>query len=91
LLDNNALTNLKDKKGRTALHFAVNNGDIEMAKLLVSTMEGIDILINNQHTALTFALKNNNIDMVNCLLTCGVEVNRPNAQGTTPIMMTGDL
>lgn len=82
----------------TALHWASFHGNIDMAKMLLSSAANIEILTENQSTALfTAAFKGNysncnmdfihkgSIDMVKFLLSQGADKSVRNNQGKTPL------
>lgn len=67
LIKNKADFTLKDCKGQTALHYAVNN-DYEATKLLLERKANINEKDNNGITPLHLAVKRNNNKMVELLL-----------------------
>jgi pectate lyase len=67
--------NAKDKDGRTALHIAVSNKGIEVAKLLIEKGANVDTKNNKGYTPLYSAIWNNDPNMVDLLVRNGADVN----------------
>ncbi|MCT4625090.1 MAG: ankyrin repeat domain-containing protein, partial [Schleiferiaceae bacterium] len=59
--------NLSDYKGNTALHYAVENGEIEIVKFLVSQGAEPSITNNKGKTALDLAIKKGNKEIIEML------------------------
>ncbi len=73
LLEEGASTDLKDKNGKTALIYAVNNKDKTAAKSYCELLEQFgDLLIdhkdNNEKSALEYVVENNNENLVSWIL-----------------------
>ena len=73
----------QNKDGKSALHLAVQKGNIELVKLLIKA--GADVNISNNYgwTALHFAVRDNAIELVKLLLKAGADVNMSNDIGWT--------
>jgi len=74
ILQDTSTINLSDKLGRTPLHYAAFNGDIEIAKLLLGKGANIDATDRSkQWTPLFFAIFMKHEDMVNLLINEGAD------------------
>lgn len=67
LLNNNAITDLQDKKGETAAHLAVMFKKMDIIKLLVEAKADFEIKNNNEKSSIDYA-KLYNDDAINELL-----------------------
>lgn len=70
----NALANLQDKFGQTALHWAVVNNDLLSSVAIIEKMNSVDLQLQsfeNGYTALHLAAQNKNSNIVNSLLNKG--------------------
>jgi ankyrin repeat protein len=78
------LVSLKSNDGRTAIHLAVQDGNIDIAILLAHKGEDITTRIND--SLLHTAAKAGHTDMINFLIyDCEVNVNIKNKYGETPL------
>uniref|UniRef100_A0A914DN02 Major sperm protein n=1 Tax=Acrobeloides nanus TaxID=290746 RepID=A0A914DN02_9BILA len=84
LLEKGADSNIKDKYGRTALFYVVNENKL-IVKLLLE--HGADIEHQNTKgvTCLMYASYNNRIEIVRYLLKKGADVNRKDKNGSTAL------
>ena len=84
--------NVKDGTGWTPLHWAVNEGNIEIVQFLVS--KGADVNFMPKHhgwTPLHSAVSITNLEIVKFLISAGANVNAANAGGYTPLHWTASL
>ena len=75
--------NAKDEESGTALHVAVSENALEVARLLLT--HGADINAKDQHgqTALDLAASNNALEVAGLLLTHGADINAKDQRGMT--------
>src|SRR5215475_13633389 len=88
LLKDKVDVNAPQGDGSTALHWATYHDDLELAKLLIAA--GADVKAKTrlgEMTPLFMAAKNGNPQMVTLILDAKAEVNSPNSNGTTPLML----
>jgi len=74
-----------DKKGSTALHHAVHNGDAASVKLLVDAGADLNAQDKNGYTALHYAVVNKNSEMVDLLLKAGADTKKQDNNGLSPL------
>jgi ankyrin repeat protein len=74
-----------DKNGKTALHMAVNNGDIEAVKLLKKCGANPDIQDLNRNSPLKMAVENDDIETVKLLIELGATVDILDEDECTPL------
>lgn len=68
LPNNKVAINHADQEGFTALHFAAQNGDVIIARLLIDRGANVNLRDKtNQATPLTIAIENNHLEMVQLL------------------------
>jgi ankyrin repeat protein len=80
--------NQKNSAGNTAIHFAVENNDIEMLKFLISNRAKINEFNDLGHTPLYKAVTIGNIEVVEILLINGADPNSEDRNGNTIIDLT---
>lgn len=73
--------------GNTVLDIAVDRGDIQMAKLLLSEGAKPNIADDGNYTPLHSAIINRNLEMVELLLNYGASVELKDGLGTTALML----
>ena len=62
--------NIRSNNGRTPMHFAAQNGQMEMVRMLHEDFEvDLNIRSNNGRTPMHFAAQNGQMEMV-CYCTC---------------------
>lgn len=86
LLSKGADVNLKDKDGRTPLHFAAESADGDIVELLLD--KGADINAKDDEsgfTALHHAAQFGNENAAELLITRGADINAKDNQGHTPL------
>ncbi|RYA23946.1 ankyrin repeat domain-containing protein [Malaciobacter halophilus] len=64
---------LRDKKGRNALYWAIKYKNFKAVKLLIS--KGIDMYVTPTLYAVHFAVYNDDVKMLKCLKNCDVDIN----------------
>jgi ankyrin repeat protein len=74
----------------TPLMFAAREGDVEMARLLVTSRADIDATAGDGKTALAMAVFNGNYDMASFLVDNKADVNKADAQRFTPLFWAVD-
>jgi ankyrin repeat protein len=74
----------------TPLMFAAREGDVEMARLLVTSRADIDAVAGDGKTALALAVFNGNYDMASFLVDNKADVNKADAQRFTPLFWAVD-
>jgi len=84
--------NVQDNDGNTPLHIACENGNIDIAKALLTALgnlESMDLNIQNNdgNTPLHKACENGNIDVAKALLTAGANQNVENKEKKKPFQV----
>jgi len=88
LLKDGADVNTAQADGMTALHWAAQKGDVELAKLLLYASANVKATTRiGGYTPLLMASKNGDAPMVATLLTAGADPNSATANGTTALML----
>ncbi len=80
--------NHKDCDKNTPLTFALLNGYIESAKLLIDYGADVNIKGQREHTPLQIAISSNMEEIVKLLLKCGVDFKYKDNNGLTLLMFT---
>jgi ankyrin repeat protein len=87
LLKQKADVNAPQGDGSTALHWAAQKDDVEMAKLLLAGGANVKATTRlGAATPLFMAAKNGNAAMIDLLIKSGAEPNSADEHGTTPLM-----
>jgi len=79
--------NIQDNDGNTPLHTACENGDIYIAKALLTAGAGPNTQDNDENTPLHTACKNGNIDIAKALLIAGANQNVENKENKKPFQV----
>ena len=87
LKDNVHLVNAKDSEGKTPLYWAANNGDEDVAALLLASKADVNGRTDDGWTPLHAAAVNNNKDMAAFLLANRADVNATKNDGKTPLRL----
>src|SRR5256885_4013805 len=88
MLKDGADVNTAQADGMTALHWAAQKGDVELAKLLLYASANVKATTRiGGYTPLLMASKNGDAPMVATLLTAGADPNSATANGTTALML----
>ena len=74
-----------DEYGRTLLHLAALNGDLDGAQRLLAEGASPDWADDNGWTPLHFAVQDGNVDIARVLLAAGADVDAPDSHGNTPL------
>lgn len=78
--------NINDNKFGTPLKYALNQGDLDIAKILIDAGAFIDTIDQpEQQTALHLAVKNQDVAMIEYLLSRHANVNVPDKMNRTPL------
>ncbi len=79
--------NAQDKGGWTPLHFAAQEGDLEVAEILVNAGANITLKDLNGNTPLWVATMNSyhSAQVINLLLESGADPTQPNDHGVSPV------
>jgi ankyrin repeat protein len=80
--------NQKNSEGNTAIHFAVENNDVEILKYLISNKAEINVVNNLGHSPLYKAVTLGNVEIVGILLKEGADPNSEDIKGNTIIDLT---
>ena len=92
LLSNGADIEAKDKKGKTALIWAVSNNDLEITTQILEKKPKIDTKDNNGWPALHVAAKNGFSDITSLLCKNGSDLNAKITQANkSPLMLVLNL
>src|SRR5581483_6245871 len=74
--------------GSTALHWAAQKDDVELAKVLLDAKAKLDATTRiGAATPLFMACRNGNAAVIDLLIKAGADANGPDDHGTTPLMM----
>ena len=88
LLKDGADVNTTQADGMTALHWAAQKGDVELAKVLLYASANLKATTRiGGYTPLLIASKNGDAAMIDTLAEAGSDVNAPTTNGTTPLML----
>ena len=90
LLENGADVNLKDSKSKTALHYAVNFGNIEIIELLLKYDADIDAVDSRKCSALHLASENDHNEVAEILLINGANANLLDEEFLTAFSLSTD-
>ena len=82
--------NAVNASGWTALMYAIQNGNTEMVKFLLTEKANPNIVTKDGNSALIFASANGNTDIVKALLAAGAKVNTINKYGQTALMFASE-
>jgi ankyrin repeat protein len=88
LLKDGADVNTTQADGMTALHWAAQKGDVELAKVLLYASANLKATTRiGGYTPLLIASKNGDAAMIDTLTQAGADANAPTTNGTTPLML----
>jgi ankyrin repeat protein len=88
LLKDGADVNTTQADGMTALHWAAQKGDVELAKVLLYASANLKATTRiGGYTPLLIASKNGDAAMIDTLTQAGADVEAPTINGTTPLML----
>jgi len=88
LLKDGADVNTAQADGMTALHWAAQKGDVELAKLLLYASANVRATTRiGGYTPLLIASRNGDAPMIDALLAGGADPNNATANGTTALML----
>jgi ankyrin repeat protein len=76
-----------DRAGRSKLHYAAVDNDLELARELLA--QGLDVNLRDARdfTPLHFAAQSQAVEIVELLLDSGAEIDAQNAFGATPLLV----
>jgi ankyrin repeat protein len=88
LLKDGADVNTTQADGMTALHWAAQKGDVELAKMLLYASANLKATTRiGGYTPLLIASKNGDGAMIETLTAAGADANATTTNGTTPLML----
>jgi len=88
LLKDGVDVNTTQADGMTALHWAAQKGDVELAKVLLYASANLKATTRiGGYTPLLIASKNGDAAMIETLTQAGADVNATTMNGTTPLML----
>jgi ankyrin repeat protein len=88
LLKEGADVNTTQADGMTALHWAAQKGDVELAKMLLYASANLKATTRiGGYTPLLIASRNGDAPMIDTLTQAGADANAPTTNGTTPLML----
>jgi ankyrin repeat protein len=91
LLKQGADVNSAQGDGMTALHWAVQKGDVELAQMLLYAGANVKATTRvGGYTPLLVASKIGNAPMIDTLIAGGADPNTPTINGTTPLMFAAE-
>ena len=76
-----------DDNGRTGLHIAAINGNLQIAAILIKATARLDVKDPLGNTPLHLAAERNQVEMARLLLDVGAVVDPENRNGMTPLMI----
>jgi len=88
--DYKGIINVKDKEGRTALHYACDRENTELVQLLLEHNADVNLEDEEGETALHYACLVGNLNIVKKLLEHGAQTSKKNKEGETPIQVAED-
>ena len=74
-----------NRKSVTPLHKAIDAGDMEKVKTMLSEVDSVDSLLSDGSTALIHAISRKRSDLIPHLLSLDADVNKEDISGTTPL------
>jgi uncharacterized protein len=83
---NDANPNQTDGTGRTGLHYAAMNGNMQIAAILIRAGAKLDVRDPLGDTPLHWAVERDHADLARLLLDAGAPVDADNKDGLTPLM-----
>src|SRR5713101_1321137 len=88
LLKDGADVNTAQADGMTALHWAAQKGDVELAKILLYASANVRATTRiGGYTPLLIASRNGDVTMIRTLGESGADANNATANGTTALML----
>jgi ankyrin repeat protein len=88
LLKDGADVNMTQADGMTALHWAAQKGDVDMATVLLYASANVKATTRiGGYTPLLIASKNGDAAMIDTLVQAGADPNATTVNGTTPLML----
>src|SRR5262245_54983391 len=88
MLKQGADVNTAQGDGMTALHWAVQKGDVEIAQTLLYAGANVKATTRiGGYTPLLIAARNGNAEMIEALVAAGADPNAPTTNGATPLML----
>jgi uncharacterized protein len=76
-----------DENGRTGLHIAATNGNLQIAAILIKAQAHLDVKDKLGNTPLHLAADRSQVETVQLLLDAGAAVDPENKNGMTPLMI----
>lgn len=70
---------------------SVINGDVSGIARAIDAGENIDLVNENGWSAALIATATGNMEMVGALIDAGIDLNNPNKEGVTPLMLAANL
>ena len=72
-------------RGQTPLHFAINNQNMDMVRILIEHNADLELDDHYKETALNCAVRKGSIDIIKYLLKQGADVNTHSSDRTSPL------
>jgi ankyrin repeat protein len=93
MIDGGEDINAQDKNGWSPLHFAAQEGDTEIAEILINAGADINLKDTNGNTPLWVATMNSHYgtEVINLLLTHGADSSQKNNHGISPVEISPEL
>ncbi|MHB1000127.1 MAG: ankyrin repeat domain-containing protein [Armatimonadota bacterium] len=85
LVESGVDANVRDRYGRSALLYAVVDGNTDAVKILIENRADINMRDNEGWTALHAAAEEYRVEIANILLNNGAEVDAQDSYGNTPL------
>ena len=74
-----------DKYGRSNLHYAALDGDVDAVRRLIEDGQDVSLPDESGWTPLHFATQSGRPDVASCLIDAGADVEAPDEHGNTPL------
>ncbi|MFL6173177.1 MAG: ankyrin repeat domain-containing protein [Marmoricola sp.] len=76
-----------DRAGRSKLHYAAVDGDLELARELIAQGFDVNLREARDFTPLHFAAQSQAVEIVELLIDNGAEIDAQNSVGATPLLV----
>ena len=85
LTEKGADVDARDRWGRTLLHYASRDGEVEAVRTLIKAGADVNARDSDEDTPLLYAVNNGSSKALSTLIDAGADVNARDSDGTTPL------